>query len=182
VLSSILKLDKAAAALAIVLAALTAAFGCTRGSSDPTAPVREGYRIEAAHVAAEVASSRGPPRRDLLEKAQPPWFAANRGKIFSARLVALWEADDRRFEKTGEISFDADPFLDAQDFDDTVLRDLAIDLVQRAGERVEVRARFTNFGQTTDVRFDVVREVGRWVIDDIRTRGGSIAGELASSF
>jgi hypothetical protein len=49
---------------------------------------------------------------------------------------------------------------------------LGVELVKREKGRPEVRATFRNFG-TQEIRYTLVREKGRWLIDDAR----SILGE-----
>lgn len=141
-------LSAKAAATVLLLAAVTAA-----RADDPSAPVREAYRLE---------------RESLVKRsAKPPWRAPHRDKLFSKRFAELWATDERYSETTHEIgNFDVDPLIVAQDHEADVLHDLVIDVVKREASRAEVRARFTNLGPTT-VRFVVIRERGRWVVDDI---------------
>jgi Protein of unknown function (DUF3828) len=123
------------------------------------APVREAYRLEKESLEQNRPSERS-----------PPWRAPHRDRLFSKRFAALWATDERYGAATRDMgNIDHDPFIAAQDHEDDVLRDLAIDVVERKGDSAEVRARFTNFGPV-DVRFTVILEDGRWLIDDIHNR------------
>lgn len=146
----------------LLLAAITAA-----RADNPSAPVREAYRLE---------------RESLIHRdAKPPWRAPHRDRLFSKRFADLWATDERYSEATHEIgNFDVDPFIAAQDNEDAVLHDLVIDVVKRETNRAEVRARFTNFGPIT-VRFVVIREKRRWVIDDILNTVDGIVASMSSA-
>jgi hypothetical protein len=161
--------------LARVAAAALAASSAGAAADDPSTPVREAYRVERESLGQHWTSGR-----------KPPWRAPHRDKLFSKRFAELWATDERYSEATHELgNFDSDPFIAAQDYRDDVLHDLVIDIVKRKGNRAEVRARFTNFGPVT-VRFVVIRERGRWVIDDILNTGDgtvySVAKALAEPY
>ncbi len=147
------------AAAVLLLAAITGA-----QADDPSAPVREAYRLERESLDQHWTSGR-----------KPPWRAPHRDKLFSKRFAELWATDERYSEATNDIgNIDADPFIAAQDHEADVLHDLVIDVVKQRSNRAEVRARFTNLGPVT-VRFVVIRERGRWVIDDIlNTEDGTV--------
>lgn len=88
------------------------------------------------------------------------------GEVYSARLKALVAADEAA-TPDGEVgTIDWDVFVAGNDFQ---LADVAVDQVSQADDRAVVRARFTNHGQPRENLFDMVREGGRWLIDDIRT-------------
>ena len=44
---------------------------------------------------------------------------------------------------------------------------MRIALVSRAADTAQVRARFENFKEPRDIVFDLVRENGRWLIDEM---------------
>lgn len=141
-----------ARAVALVLAASPA----MAAADDPAAPVREAYRLELESLGPHWGAAKA-----------PPWRAPHRDKLFSRRLAELWATDERYSEAThGSGNVDFDPFISGQDYQEDVLDDLAIEVVEQKRDRAEVRARFTNPRPVT-VRFVVVREDGRWVIDDI---------------
>lgn len=126
-------------------------------ADDPSTPVREAYRVERESLA-----GRGP------SKPGPPWTAPHRERLFSKRFAALWAREERYREATHEIgNTDHDPFIAAQDYSDDVLHDLDVAVVTRGPGGAVVRARFTNMRRLVIVRFSVLHEGGRWVIDDI---------------
>jgi hypothetical protein len=135
--------------------------------------VREAYRLDAAYLACE---------RPAEEGVQAPWEPPHRDGLLSRWLVMLLERDERFSAATGEVGvLDGDPFLDAQEFQEGALSDLAVEVVTEGRDRAEVRARFTNFGPV-EVGFDLVREGGRWVIDDIRAGSRSLRAALSRPY
>ena len=66
---------------------------------------------------------------------------------------------------------DFDYSCGCQDYDDGFRRTLRIALVSREGTGAEVVATFRLFDQDGEVRFDLVHENGRWLIDDARRPG-----------
>lgn len=154
-----------AAAVILLLGELPAAAAAL---DDPATPVREAYRLEKESL----AQRRTP-------ELKPPWQAPHREKLFSKRFAGLWATDERYSAATHDMgNIEHDPFIAAQDHEADVLRDLVIDVVERNGNRAEVRARFTNLG-LVDVRFTVILEDGRWVIDDIHNRMEGAAYSIA---
>jgi Protein of unknown function (DUF3828) len=153
-----------------------AARNAAPAADDPAAPVREAYQLDRIFV----AQGGHPPKSG---HAAVPWDPPHRARLFTRRLAALLDTDDRYARVTGEGgTLDDDPLLDAQDFDLSVFKDLAVELVWREGDRAEVRARFTLGGAARDRRFAVLREAGRWAIDDVRTagdEGSSLAAQLS---
>jgi len=137
----------------------------TPARRDPAESVREAYRMK---------KESSPERRFSLEEA------SHRDRLLSRRFAALWELDERWSRVTRQVpNFNLDPLLFAQDYPGDVLGDLVVDIVERRGDRAEVRARFTVYSAPRDIRFDVLLEQGRWVIDDIRSEGQSAAQILA---
>jgi hypothetical protein len=165
-------LAPALVALAVAVSGPHSAKG-SKPPATPDAPVREAYRLEAAALRASPAV-----RQRLTLPLEPP----NRARLLSKALAALVERDARYAELTGQVgNVDSDPFLAGQDVQEGVLADLAIDVVRAAPARAEVRARFQNF-EPRDVRFAVVLEDGRWVIDDVREGSVSLRAELARPY
>jgi len=136
----------------LVAALIVLASGPAWGQADdPLAPVRAGY----AHQAAEAKKRTG----------SPAWFAPHRNRYFSRRMVALLAADERQVAGGGEMgAIGADPFLNGQD---GAVRGLTIKLVSRTEDRAVAHAAFRNLGQAQRVEFEVVRDGGAWLIDDI---------------
>ncbi len=140
-----------ARALAVALAASPVA-----AADDPAGPVREAYRLERESLGPHFTSER-----------EPPWRAPHRDRLFTRRFAELWATEERHAEVTREMgNIDLDPFISGQDYGEDVLHDLLIEVEERKPDRALVCARFTNLRRVT-VRFVVVREDGRWVIDDI---------------
>jgi hypothetical protein len=141
-------------------------------ADDASAPVREAYRLDQAFVAEA-------DRPDEQRHALAPWEPPHRDRLFTKRLAALLETDARYSSVTGEDgALDGDPLLDAQDFEDDVFKGVRVDVLEQSGDRAEVRARFTLDGPR-EVLFTVVREQGRWAVDDIRGPSGSLAALLS---
>ncbi|QCK86221.1 DUF3828 domain-containing protein [Phreatobacter aquaticus] len=87
-------------------------------------------------------------------------------QVYSARLTRLIAADEAATPE-GEVgTIDWDVFVNGNDWR---LGPVTVDLIAQSGDRAEVRARFTNHEQPRENRFDLVREGGRWLVDDIRT-------------
>ena len=84
--------------------------------------------------------------------------------VYSRRMQALRDADARKTPKGDAGTIDWDLFIDGNDW---VLSNLRIALEEKSATRAKVRARFDNHKQPSDITFDLVREDGKWVIDDI---------------
>ena len=77
--------------------------------------------------------------------------------------MALFEADQR--ESAGEIGrLDFDPWINGQDW---TLSGVEVSEAPREGDRRIVIARFSNSGTHNVIRFELVEEGGRWLIDDM---------------
>jgi hypothetical protein len=84
--------------------------------------------------------------------------------VYSKRLQALVEKDERETPE-GEVGrIDWDVFIDGQDWR---LTGLNIALVAKSAARAQVRARFKNFDHPCDMLFDLVLEDGHWRIDEV---------------
>jgi hypothetical protein len=83
---------------------------------------------------------------------------------YSKRLQALLDADAKATPKGDSGTIDWDVFVNGNDWELTNLR---ITLERKSATRAEVRARFNNFKEPEDMLFSLIREDGRWVVDDI---------------
>jgi Protein of unknown function (DUF3828) len=95
--------------------------------------------------------------------ADPPAYP----KAFSRRLQGLIDEDEKNTPKGYVGKIDWDVFVDGQDWKLTHLR---IILVARSNSKARVRVTFENFNSPCDIAFDLVREDGRWVIDEIASQ------------
>jgi len=84
--------------------------------------------------------------------------------IYSKRLQALIDKDEKETPEGMVGRIDWDVFIDGQDWK---LTELNIALVSKAADKAQVRATFKNFGQPSNMLFDLVREDGHWRIDDV---------------
>lgn len=85
--------------------------------------------------------------------------------VYSERLQALIDKDQKETPE-GEVGrMDWDPFVDGQDWQ---LTELKIAPVSKEATQAEVRATFKNFGEPRDLRYTLVLEDGHWRIDDIQ--------------
>lgn len=88
------------------------------------------------------------------------------GKVYSARLQALIDADAKATPE-GEVGkIDWDVFVDGQDWE---ISELKIALVEEKGDRANVSASFLNLGEPREMLFDLVREGGQWKVDDVQS-------------
>ncbi|WP_224248016.1 DUF3828 domain-containing protein [Hyalangium gracile] len=92
-------------------------------------------------------------------------------EFYSKRLKGLFVQDQKQSEKTGEMgSIDFAFHVNAQDTEDGWQKSLRLELLSRKGKRAEVKATFKNF-TPQDLRYSLVLEGGRWLIDDVRSVG-----------
>lgn len=85
-------------------------------------------------------------------------------RIYSKRLQALIDKDEKETPEGMVGRIDWDVFVDGQDWK---LTELKIALVWKSADKAQVRATFKNFDQSSNMLFDLVREDGRWRIDDV---------------
>jgi hypothetical protein len=72
---------------------------------------------------------------------------------------------DEKETPEGDVGrIDWDVFVDRQDWK---LTGLKIALVSKSVDKAEVRATFKNFGQPSNMLFDLVREDGQWRVGDV---------------
>jgi uncharacterized protein DUF3828 len=84
--------------------------------------------------------------------------------IYSKRLQALIDKDEKETPEGMVGRIDWDVFVDGQDWK---LTDLNITLVTKSADKAQVRATFKNFDQFSNMLFDLVRENGHWRVDDV---------------
>lgn len=95
---------------------------------------------------------------------------AARQKLYSRRLQALFDADARR--SRGEVGrLDFDFVSNSQDPDDALYKSAQVTVLRQQGDAAEVSVKFQNYGKPEEIRYDLVRENGRWLIDDARLVG-----------
>ena len=117
------------------------------------------------------ASARAQPTDDPVAQITAIYTAYGSGtddpgyaNPYSKRLQALLDADAKATPKGDSGTIDWDVFVNGNDWELTNLR---ITLERKSATRAEVRARFNNFKEPEDMQFDLLREDGRWVVDDI---------------
>lgn len=151
--------------LAAALAAVLAACGDPQTTDSTSAPVGEA----AADVSASDPAAAVRPIYDFYiaqsegrERVQPAYEAPH-----SAALTAAWAAFNERTddeEMGGALGFD--PYINAQDW---TFRSVDVSVVTPpANGRSVVLARFTDFGRTNEILYDMVLENGAWKIDNVR--------------
>ena len=85
--------------------------------------------------------------------------------VYSKRLQALVDKDEKETPE-GEVGrIDWDVFVDGQDWQ---LTGLKIVPVSKDADQAAVRATFKNFGDARDILYSLVLEDGHWRIDDIQ--------------
>jgi hypothetical protein len=96
---------------------------------------------------------------------EPPWRPPNRDKLMSKRLAWLFARDDQFMKESGdEGNLGSDPFISGQDGG---VEDLKVTVGSQEGDKATVFADFRSLREQVRVEFAMVRENGRWVIDDI---------------
>jgi hypothetical protein len=142
-----------AARVLVALAALAAA-GPAAGE-EPAAP------------ATSAAAGQGPVE---LVRALYARDSVRAYDLYSARLRALFEADERAAEGgTGNLDFAF--HLCGQDASEGWEQTLAFELVGRGERHATVRVTFVSFKEAHELHYALVREKGRWLIDDVRSFG-----------
>jgi hypothetical protein len=84
--------------------------------------------------------------------------------IYSKRLQALIDKDEKETPEGMVGRIDWDVFVDGQDWK---LTELKITLVSKSADKAQVRATFKNFDHASNMLFDLVREDGHWRVDDV---------------
>src|SRR5829696_2963094 len=107
----------------------------------------------------------------------PEWPAF----AYSDRLRALFDDYERWAYGHDDLvgSLDFDWWVNAQDWE---LRDVRVTERREGADRRVVAARFNNAGRSDEVRFQFVREGGRWYLDDaVEGTGGGGDGWTLSA-
>jgi len=93
---------------------------------------------------------------------------------YSRRLRALFKAavDNSHARDIPVAGLDFDFVVNGQDNEPDTYRSARFTLVSQAGNRAEVKVTFRN-GGAQELRYTLVLEGGRWLMDDVR----SVAGE-----
>jgi hypothetical protein len=102
------------------------------------------------------------------EGSQGLWFESEEAAatVFTPELAALYGADIKEVEETGEIGrLDFDPFINGQDW---VVDSVDVEVQETGPETAIGEARFSNFDADSVVRYDLVKTADGWRIDDIR--------------
>lgn len=98
--------------------------------------------------------------------------------LFTPSLYKLIDADLTQADKRGEPpELNGDPFVDAQEWEITELK---IDIAEQAG-KASARVSFRNSGEPRTVTLELVRLQGKWRIDDIAGREGSLRKMLSKN-
>ena len=84
--------------------------------------------------------------------------------IYSKRLQALIDKDEKETPEGMVGRIDWDVFVDGQDWK---LTELKISEVSKSADKATVRATFKNFDSASNMLFDLVREDGHWRVDDV---------------
>ena len=88
-------------------------------------------------------------------------------RFFARALRGLFERDAKEAQgEVGRLGFAY--HVNGQDTEDGWAKTLTLTLVSADETRAEVQARFRNFTQQ-DLRYDLVREGGRWLVADVRS-------------
>jgi hypothetical protein len=92
---------------------------------------------------------------------------------FSRRLAGLYQAalENSTVREIPVAGLDFDPAVNGQDVEPETYRSARFTVASQRGDRAVVTATFRN-GGPQEVRFDLVREGGRWLVDEIRSVKG----------
>jgi hypothetical protein len=101
--------------------------------------------------------------------------ADHSARLWSPRMKALWVKQDSL--DGGEAALDFDYKSDSQDPD---VRDLEIKAIHRLDTDAEVRVTFNQYGHAFELRYDLVKYQGAWVIDEVRKVAGPDDGWVLS--
>jgi hypothetical protein len=88
-------------------------------------------------------------------------------RFFAKTLRALFEKDAKEAQgEVGRLGFAY--HVNGQDTQDGWAKTLVLTLVSAEESKAEVQARFKNF-TPQDLRYDLVKEGGRWLVADVRS-------------
>ena len=97
----------------------------------------------------------------------------------SAALEALYEADEAATEPGDQGALSFDPYIVGQDWE---LSDLQIGEPVISGKLAEVEVSFRNFGDETQLSYELVRESGGWRINDVVSDNADNSYRLSEIF
>jgi len=91
--------------------------------------------------------------------------------VYSRHLQELIDSDLKKTPPGDAGTIDWDVFIDGNNWE---ISNLRITLVSRSERRAAVQASFDNFHKPRRVRFDLIREKGRWRVNDVSSlrKGG----------
>ncbi len=113
-------------------------------------------------------SGAGPASQQGLDYLSAP---AQRGSFFTRRMVAFYDANDSFGDDLARACIDFGFAIPGQDYDAAeIVQTLQLSL-QPAPGRINVVARFSNFGAPAQVIYEFAQEEGYWKIDDIVGQG-----------
>ena len=128
-------------------------------------------------VVALPAAAQAPDPAAFVEALYKPYATTNPGPgplgseagiraTFSPAVADLLIRDQRSAKRRQEVGcMDADPFIEAQDYE---IRGLQVRAEQASDTAATVRASFRNFNKPTTLRYSLVMTDKGWRIDDIR--------------
>ena len=87
-------------------------------------------------------------------------------RFYAKRLRALYRRDRATADGVGNLNFAF--HVNGQDTQDGWSRTLVLKTLSADADRAEVQAAFRNF-RPQDLRYEMVREDGRWLIADVRS-------------
>jgi len=97
---------------------------------------------------------------DIYRNYQAETDPSGYSDVYSHRLQSLIEFN----AKVDPGKIDWDVFVNGNDWK---LSELTLALISKSETKAQVRARFFNFNDPQDMRFDLLREDGHWVIDEV---------------
>lgn len=112
--------------------------------------------------------------RALIEYVYAPYlnesdpFPDDPSEVYSPTLKQLWDEMSAKSEESEVPIIDFDPIINAQDYELTDF--LVADPVIEA-DSATVVVSFSNFGEPQELHFELIRNSGGWLIDDIEAIG-----------
>jgi hypothetical protein len=88
-------------------------------------------------------------------------------QFWSPRMQALWAKENGLGPADRALDFDF-----RSDSQDPGIRDLKIVVIHKLDTDAEVRVTFNEYGSAEELRYDLVRYNGAWVVDDVRKVAG----------
>ncbi|SFV30467.1 Protein of unknown function [Devosia crocina] len=121
--------------------------------------------------------------QELIAAFYAPYLAdeipENEAAFRSDALNALYEEDAESTEEGDIGAIEFDPYVDGQDF---MIADFSIGDPIIEGDQAQVVVSFTNFGEPRDIIYDLVRENGSWLIDDVANEDAEHPYRLSQIF